>query len=139
MISNIITIQELETLETVRHFSDKEALSKGYVSEATLLSQKFKRLPKSYKQVQTLVTGPKGKHTTLQTRLFREIKLKTYISPKRYYYELQINPDYVRILRKITRPKTYYSDDKTGTLYTIPNIDNQYSGKCLSSSQLSIV
>ena len=104
MISNIITIQELETLETVRHFSDREALSKGYISEATLLSQKFKRLPKSYKQVQTLVTGPKGKHTTLQTRLFREIKLnrRWKRTPKKYF----------------TSINKYYCDDKTGTLYT---------------------
>ena len=80
MTSNTITIRELETLEAVRHFSDKEAISKGYVSEATLLSKRFQRLPKMKKQVQTLVTGPKGKHTTLQTRVFREIKLTNLCS-----------------------------------------------------------
>ena len=109
-LNNIITIRELETLEAVRHFSDKEAISKGYVSEATLLSRAFSLLPKSYKQVQTLVTGPKGKHTTLQTRVFR------------YGVVMKINLNAI----------TYYCDNKTGTLYT-------NTGKCLSSSQLSIV
>ena len=126
MISNIITIQELETLETVRHFSDKEALSKGYISEATLLSRAFSRLPKSYKQVQTLVTGPKGKHTTLQTRLFREIKLN-----RRWKRIPGSNKNITKSLKYFTSINKYYCDDKTGTLY-----NNR--GKCLSSSQLSI-
>ena len=109
MTSNTITIRELETLEAVRHFSDNEALSKGYVSEATLLSRAFSRLPKSKKQVTSLITGPKGKHTTLQTRLFRKINLNE---------------------------STYYCDNKTGTLYT--NTGKCLSSSQLRGSYYSI-